>query len=65
MKVIASYNGEEIGGVCESCGGVITFTRFENDISPYYEAEEIVNKWMDHQLNDCKSLVIDNPGGIS
>jgi hypothetical protein len=56
--------GEAIKGLCTACGATLTFTPVAEADFDYYEADEIVNRWMDHQLNDCPS-VIDNPGGIS
>lgn len=54
-----------VSGVCEACGAEIEFTLFEDANTAFYDADEIVNKWMDHQLSDCKPSVIDNPGIIS
>lgn len=50
-------------GVCTACWQQIHF-ELKQDADDYYEANDVVNKWMDHQLNDCKPPVIDNPGGI-
>lgn len=64
MRLVPSIQRQELAGICDACEEILFFTQFENEIGPYYEADDIVNKWMDHQLNDCKPLVIDNPGGI-
>lgn len=64
MKLVATIKNQEMAGVCDACEGIIFFTRFENEIGPYYEANDVVNKWMDHQLNDCTPPVIDNSENV-
>lgn len=50
MRIISVAH---ICGMCEACGGTINFTRFEEEELLYYDADDLVNRWMDHQLNDC------------
>lgn len=62
MKLITR---DDLIGECEACGSRIHFSLRDDGDVAYYEADEVVNLWVDHQLNDCKTPVIDNPGGIS
>jgi hypothetical protein len=51
-------------GTCTSCQKMINF-QLKQDEHDYYEAEDIVNRWMDHQLNECEPTVIDNASEIN
>lgn len=66
MRVSVDQETREIYGTCEACGREINFEHYDADADAwgYYTAEDIVNKWMDHQLNDCKPSVIDNAASI-
>lgn len=54
MRIYHDERG--IVGVCPICWGHIYFQRKEDE-DDYYETEDIVNKWMDHQLNDCNPQI--------
>lgn len=51
MRIISVAH---ICGMCEACGETIDFVRFQEEDLLYYDADDIVNRWMDHQLNVCK-----------
>lgn len=56
MMVVPERADVELAGICEVCGAKIEFEYFTDEGLGYYDIDDIVNKWMDHQLSDeCKS----------